>query len=150
MSDDIKKVKEWNRLSKVVRRSRVIVMKGEGKKIEEIAQALGVNEKTVDRDLASVDVDSFRNELVRRQCVDIESVKKTEARLHWRSDLLEKLAPRRNAANVEVNVQNQSSVGSAAGVKELDEYNQLIAESVAAVAVKAGDISKDNSAEPLH
>ena len=75
-------------------------LKAEGKIIADIAKELGVSEKTVDRDLKSQDYQNFLDELVRRQIVDIEA-SKPAMRLHFRSDLLDKLLPKKMEQKIE-------------------------------------------------
>ena len=83
-----------DRIRKTARRRKVIEYKAQGKTIAEIATILEVSEKTVDRDLKSQDVIAFIDELIRQQIVDISSAK-LPLRLSFRSDLLDKLLPKR-------------------------------------------------------
>jgi DNA-binding transcriptional ArsR family regulator len=123
MSEDSKKPVERNLLAKTSRRRKVFALKAEGKKVEEIAKALKISEKTVDRDLASPDAQAFIDALVDRQIVDIESVKKATVRLEWRSDLLNKLLPKR--PSVEVNLsQTQNQAASRAPVIDLSKLSE--------------------------
>lgn len=75
-------------------------LKAQGKIITDIAKQLDVSEKTVDRDLKSQDYQKFIDELVRRQIVDIEASKPL-IRLNYRSDLLDKLLPKKMEQKIE-------------------------------------------------
>ncbi len=89
-----------NLLRKKARRRRVIELKAQGYTIAEICKELDVSDSTVDRDLKSTDVQQFIDELVRRQITDIES-SKPAVRLHYRSDLLDKLLPKKLEQKIE-------------------------------------------------
>ncbi len=97
-SPNVPKTKD--KLRKTARRRKVIELKAQGKTIAVIAKELNVSEKTIDRDLKSQDVQAFIDELVRRQIVDIES-SKPATRLHFRSDLLDKLLPKKLEQKIE-------------------------------------------------
>jgi IS30 family transposase len=89
-----------NKLRKKARRRQIIELKAQGYTIAEICKKLGVSDSTVDRDLKSQDVQAFIDELVRRQIIDIEA-SKPAIRLHFRSDLLEKLLPKKMEQKIE-------------------------------------------------
>lgn len=95
-----KKPLEKKILGKRIRRRKVFELLGEGKTIDEIAAALGVSNSTVDRDLKSADLSALTDELVRRQIADIESAK-LPMRLSFRSDLLDKLLPKKMEQKIE-------------------------------------------------
>ena len=84
----------------VLRRSKVIALAVEGKTNQEIADCLKVNEKTIDRDMQSAQVQEYVHDLVRRQMQDIESAK-LPMRLSFRSDLLDKLLPKKMEQKIE-------------------------------------------------
>lgn len=92
--------KTKNKLRKTARRRKVIELKAQGKTIATIAEELKVSEKTIDRDLQSQDVQKFTDELIRRQIIDIEH-SKPSTRLHFRSDLLDKLLPKKMEQKIE-------------------------------------------------
>ena len=92
--------KQINKLRKAARRRKVIQLKADGYLIEDIAKQLNVSEKTVDRDLASQDTQQFTNELIRQQILDIKQ-SKPAIRLHYRSDLLDKLLPKKLEQKIE-------------------------------------------------
>jgi FixJ family two-component response regulator len=92
--------KEKDKLGKTARRRQVMELKAQGKIITDIAKQLDVSEKTVDRDLKSQDYQKFIDELVRRQIVDIEASKPL-IRLNYRSDLLDKLLPKKMEQKIE-------------------------------------------------
>lgn len=92
--------KERNILRKKARRRRVIELKAEGKTIAEIAKELGVSDTTIDRDLKSQDIQSFIDELIRQQILDIKAAK-LPTRLTFRSDLLDKLLPKKLEQKIE-------------------------------------------------
>lgn len=98
--DAPKRTKDPNRITKAIRRRRVIELKGKGYRIEDIAKELGVSDSTVDRDLKSADVQALIDELVRRQIEDIEA-SKPAVRLSFRSDLLDKLLPKKMEQKIE-------------------------------------------------
>jgi len=104
-----KKRSEYNVVGRKPRRRKVIELKAQGYTIDEIAEKLKVSNSTVDRDLKSADVQAFLDALVQRQIADIEGSKPT-ARLRWRSDLLDKLLPRKPSDKVEVNVNQTNSL----------------------------------------
>lgn len=87
-------------LSRFVRRRRVIELKAQGLTIEEISKQLSCSEKTIDRDLKSQDVQKFLDELVRQQILDIKKAK-LPTRLNYRSDLLDKLLPKKTEQKIE-------------------------------------------------
>ena len=60
----------------------------------QIAKKLGVSERTVRRDLRSLQVQEFVEELKRRQLQDIEESEDPRTRLHYRDKMLDKLIPR--------------------------------------------------------
>lgn len=99
MSQNVPK-KQLNKLRKASRRRKVIQLKADGLLIEDIAKQLGVSEKTVDRDLSSQDAQQFTNELVRQQILDIKKAR-LPTRLSYRSDLLEKLLPKKMEQKIE-------------------------------------------------
>jgi IS30 family transposase len=92
--------KERNILRKKARRRKVIELKGTGKTIAEISQELGVSDTTIDRDLKSQDTQAFLDELVRQQIIDLQQAK-LPMRLHFRSDLLDKLLPKKMEQKIE-------------------------------------------------
>jgi predicted DNA-binding transcriptional regulator YafY len=97
--------KERRKLGKAVRRERIIalIVEGKAKSNQQIADALGVDEKTIDRDMKSVQIQDFTAGLVKRQIEDIED-SEPGTRLHYRADLLDKLLPKKMGEKVEVNV----------------------------------------------
>lgn len=92
--------KTINKLRKVPRRRKVIRLKAQGKTIETIASELDVSEKTIDRDLKSQDIQAFIDELIRQQILDILRAK-LPLRLSFRSDLLDKLLPKKIEQKIE-------------------------------------------------
>jgi hypothetical protein len=97
MSQNVPKPK----LKQTVRRRRIVELRAKGWKIDKIAIELGVNEKTVDRDLQSEDVQKFVDELIRQQLLDItESELKT--RLKYRGFLLSMLLPKKTEVKGEL------------------------------------------------
>jgi IS30 family transposase len=89
MSQNVPKLKQS------ARRKKVIEFRVKGWNIANIASKLHVNEKTVDRDLQSIDVKAFDAELIRRQLDELEGAEKIETRLHFRDRLLDKLLPKK-------------------------------------------------------
>jgi len=121
MSQNVPKKK----LKTASRRIKVIELRAKGWTIDKIAGFLKVSEKTIDRDLKSVDVVEFVDELVRRQIEDIESVDEGE-RLRYRDKLLDKLIPRRIESKVKAKV--ETSIKPVIDWQNLseDERNSLI------------------------
>ena len=134
------------KLTKTVRRHRVIQLKASGKRIQDIATELGVSEKTVDRDLKSQDVHAFLDELVTQQIIDINQGD-LSTRLNYRSDLLDKLLPKRMGDKVEVNVNANATSNSESTIPILTDYDALIAEEM---AKETSNIRKDNPQEQIH
>lgn len=126
-------------LRTTIRRRKVIELKASGKTIAEIAKVLDVSEKTVDRDLKSQDVQTFIDELIRQQIVDIKSAK-LPTRLNFRSDLLDKLLPKK--AEIKQNVQYANNDGTTELLKLIASIDKRIAQE--------DSISKNNPAEPIH
>ena len=77
------------------RRISVIELRCSGYTQTEIAEMLGVSERTVRRDLKSSIAEDFVSELKRRQLKDIEESKDPKIRLHYRDKLLNKLMPKK-------------------------------------------------------
>ena len=77
------------------RKIRVIELSCLGYTERKIAGLLGVSERTVRRDLKSVDAEDYVGELKRRQLKDIEESKDRKIRLHFRDRLLNKLMPKK-------------------------------------------------------
>jgi len=76
------------------------MLRAKGWTYQQIAAELGVNEKTIRRDMKTVDVKDFIDELIRQQLADIiES--EGEIRLKYRDKLLDKLLPRKVEAKTE-------------------------------------------------
>jgi IS30 family transposase len=128
-----------DKLRKTTRRRKVIELKAEGKTIAEIAATLDVSEKTVDRDLQSQDVHAFLEELARRQIIDIENSKPL-IRLQYRSDLLDKLLPKKQ--EIKQDVKYASNNGTTELLKLIASIDKRIAQE--------DSLSKDNTAEPIH
>ena len=86
-----------------LRRAKVLQLKAKGYTNQDIAEHVGVNEKTVRRDLASEGIISFVGELIRRQLLDIETSHPEDLpvrdKLRWRADLIQKLLP----SNISIN-----------------------------------------------
>jgi IS30 family transposase len=83
------------KITKKQRRRKLIEFRAQGLTLQEIADKFGVNEKTIDRDLQSVDIKAFDAELIRRQLNELEGAEKVETRLHFRDRLLDKLLPKK-------------------------------------------------------
>jgi len=79
---------------------RVVELRARGLTYEQIAHELGVCSRTVIRDMQSVDVKKFVEELVRRQLEDIEGADE-KSRLRYRDYILDKLMPKRVEAKTE-------------------------------------------------
>jgi len=129
-----------------LRRSKVIALSVEGKTNQQIADCLKVNEKTIDRDMQSAQVQDYVHDLVRRQMQDIEGAE-LPMRLSFRGDLLDKLLPKRAGEKVEVNVNANATSTNESTVKLLSEYDAIIA---AEVAKEKSNIRKDDSEEQVH
>jgi len=91
---------EKNVIGKKIRQRKVFIMKAEGKTIDEMAQILGVSDSTIDRDLKSENIQIFTDELIRQQIIDLNEAK-LPMRLHFRSDLLDKLLPKKSEQKIE-------------------------------------------------
>jgi len=100
MSQNVPPQKETT-LKKAVRLRKVIELRAQGGTIDNIAKALGVSEKTIDRDLKGDDIKPFVDELIRQQLTDIVEAK-LGMRLKYRDKLLEKLLPRKIESKGEV------------------------------------------------
>ena len=83
------------------RRKQVIELRRRGLTESQIAKDLGVSERTVRRDLRSLQVQEFVEELKRRQLQDIEESEDPRTRLHYRDKMLDKLMPRQLNTKVE-------------------------------------------------
>lgn len=135
--------KERNVLRKKTRRRKVIELKAKGYTIAEIAKELDVSDTTIDRDLKSSDAQAFVEELIRQQILDIKQAK-LPMRLSFRSDLLDKLLPKKMEQKIEGSTtQNVNYHGS----NLLAEYDAIIR---AEMAKEKGNIPKDNPAEQVH
>lgn len=77
------------------RRIKVIELRCSGYTETQIAEMLGVSERTVRRDLKSSIAEEFVCELKRRQLKDIEESKDPKIRLLYRDKLLNKLMPKK-------------------------------------------------------
>ena len=132
-------------LKVALRRDKVKDLAAQGKTNQQIADILKVNEKTIDRDMQSVQIQDYVQGLVKRQISDIEA-SKIDKRLYYRSDLIDKLLPKRMGEKVEVNVNANATSTNESTVKLLSEYDALIA---AEVAKEKSNLSKDDSAEQV-
>ncbi|MGD6850769.1 MAG: LuxR C-terminal-related transcriptional regulator [Candidatus Bathyarchaeia archaeon] len=133
-------------LKAALRRLKVIELAAQGKTNQQIADILKVGEKTVDRDMQSVQIQEYTHGLVKRQIQDIET-SKPGVRLHYRSDLIEKLLPKRAGDKVEVNVNANATSTSESASRLLGEYDAIIA---AEVAKEKRTLQPDDSAEQVH
>ena len=77
------------------RRVRVIELRCSGYTEAQIAEMLGVSERTIRRDLRSAIAEEFVSELKRRQLKDIEESQDPKTRLEYRDKLLNKLIPKK-------------------------------------------------------
>jgi len=128
------------KLRKISRIHKVIEQRAKGNTIEQIAQSLGVSEKTVDRDLKSKTAQDFLDELIQQQIVDINQAEDIETRLTYRSDLLEKLLPKKQEIKQDV---------AYADNRETTDLLKLIAE-VDKRLTQTNSIPKNDLAEPIH
>ena len=90
------------KLRSLARQHKVIELRAQGKTIAEIAIDLDVSEKTIDRDLKSQTVTSFTDELIRQQIIDINQTPDLPIRLQFRSDLLDKMLPKKSEIKQDV------------------------------------------------
>jgi IS30 family transposase len=81
-------------LKQVKRRIKLIRLRCTGLTEAQIAEELGVSERTVRRDLKSAQAQEFVEELKRRQLLDIEETRDPVTRLKYRDMLLNKLIPK--------------------------------------------------------
>ena len=82
-------------LKQVERRIRVMQLRCSGYTEVQIADVLGVSERTVRRDLRSSAAEDFVCELKRRQFKDIEECEDLKMRLDFRDKMLNKLMPKK-------------------------------------------------------
>ena len=90
------------KLHLITRQHKVIELRAQGKTIETISKELGVSEKTIDRDLKSQTVAAFTDELIRQQIIDINGSDELPLRLQFRSDLLDKILPKKSEIKQDV------------------------------------------------
>ena len=128
--------KKKAKLKKAVRRLKVIELRVKGYNLEKIAKKLGVNEKTIRRDLKSQQTSDFIDELVRQQLLDING-SDVDVRLRYRDILLGKLLPRKiqSEANVDVKVDAGKAINELLG-----KYERLFSD-----GSEEGDIQEDSS-----
>ena len=88
-------------LKQVERRHRLIELMCRRLTEKEIAGILGVSERTVRRDLKSLQVQEFASELLRKQLRDIAAAD-IETRLKYRGKLLTKLIKNRHYKRLDV------------------------------------------------
>ena len=84
-------------LKQISRRKKVIGYLCSGFSEVLIAKKLGVSERTVRRDVKSVQVQEYIDELLRRQLKDIEEGDDRKIRLQYRDKLLGRLMPKKVA-----------------------------------------------------
>jgi len=120
------------KLTKRQRRRRVVELRAQGYTLQHIADALKVNEKTIDRDLKSVDVKIVVDELIRRQLDDMEHEEKGYVRLQFRDKLLEKLMPRKVEQQVTGEMKQKLEVDKPVITVEdlIGEYGDVILDEV--------------------
>ena len=82
-------------LKQVERRIRVMQLRCSGYTEVQIADVLGVSERTVRRDLRSSAAEDFVCEFKRRQFKDIEECEDLKMRLDFRDKMLNKLMPKK-------------------------------------------------------
>jgi predicted transcriptional regulator len=87
-------------IKKATRISKALQLQAKGYTLEQIAQELGCNEKTIRRNLKDEPTQAFIDALVQAQLVDIVGAK-TGTRLHYRDKLLEKMMPRKVESKTE-------------------------------------------------
>ena len=134
MSQNVPKLRKLSRIRKVLEK------RAKGQTIEQISLSLNVSEKTVDRDLKSETVQAFLDELVQQQIIDITSAVDINTRLTYRSDLLDKLLPKKQEIKQDV---------SYADNRENNELLKLIT-SIDKQLIKTTILSTDNTEEPIH
>ena len=128
------------KLRKISRVHKVIEQRAQGKTIEQISNNLGVSEKTVDRDLKTKTVQDFLDELVQQQIIDINEAEDINIRLDYRSDLLDKLLPKKTEIKQDV---------AYADNRETNELLKLIA-TIDKQITQTTPISENNTKEPIH
>jgi transposase len=82
-------------LKRANRRLQVIELMCKGFTEIQIAKKLGVSERTIRRDLRSLEAQEFGEELKRRQLRDIAECEDIRLRLEYRDRLLGKLIPKK-------------------------------------------------------
>lgn len=90
------------KLRPLARQHKVIELRAQGKIIADIAKELDISEKTVDRDLKSQTITGFTDELIRQQIIDINKAEELPLRLQFRSDLLDKMLPKKSEIKQDV------------------------------------------------
>lgn len=93
------------KLRPLARQHKVIELRAQGKTIADISKELDVSEKTVDRDLKSQTIIGFTDELIRQQIIDINTAEELPLRLQFRSDLLDKLLPKKSEIKTDATAQ---------------------------------------------
>jgi predicted DNA-binding transcriptional regulator YafY len=137
MSQNVPKPK----IRKISRIHKVLEQRAKGKTIAEIATDLSVSEKTVDRDLKTETAQAFLDEIIQQQIIDITQAEDIEIRLGYRSDLLEKLLPKKSEI--------KQDVTTTGNTKETSELLRLIA-TIDKQLSKTDTLSEDNSTESIH
>lgn len=120
------------KLKPSIRRKRVIDYRAQGKNIQDIAEKLNVSEKTIDRDLKSVQVKAFIDEIQRQQLDDIQHEEKSYIRMQFRDKLLDKLMPKRVEQQVTAEVNQKVEVDKPVITVEdlIGEYGDVILDEV--------------------
>lgn len=138
MSQNVPKKPKIRKISRI---HKVLEQRSQGKTIAEIASNLDVSEKTVDRDLKTETAQAFLDEIVQQQIIDINKAEDINTRLDYRSDLLDKLLPKKSEIKQDVN--------STGNTKETSEILRLIAEIDKQLA-QANTLPTDDNQQPIH
>ncbi|HEY9753908.1 MAG TPA: hypothetical protein V6C97_01975 [Oculatellaceae cyanobacterium] len=135
------------------RRRRVFELRCRGFTIPNICEKLreegfDVSERTVWEDLHSNQMQSFTEELLRRQFADMELSGSYRLKLEYRDRILDRLMPRKptNSASVDVNVNQQSGISSVTEL--LSRYDAVLNANSAAEAQKR-DLRSNCSSEQV-
>jgi len=128
------------KLRSLTRQHKVIELRAQGKTIANIATELDVSEKTIDRDLKSQTVTAFIDELIRQQVFDINDTKDVGVRLQFRSDLLDKMLPKKQEIKQDVQVSDNA---------ETTELLRVIA-AVDKKLTEGTTLPKNNLSESIH